>query len=154
SSPSAPYWLLTGDREALYGSDLSRIVRLITRGLPEGVHRVAAGAYRLRHVALHRFSNYDGPYYSADPVPDSAGCFRAIHVYPQTATRRVDGYVDATRFFLNTLLAVKREAGYGRRERFPGATWTDVAVVLDRLAEERATLGTYDPRAAEHLDTV
>ncbi|MDV5143450.1 hypothetical protein R1T08_03875 [Streptomyces sp. SBC-4] len=82
--------------------------------------------HQAREVRLHRFSNADGPYWAADPDFHTDGTFTALHLYPATDIRPNSGYADATRPFLNTLLAHKRAHGLARRDEFEHATGTDV----------------------------
>ncbi|MFJ4689263.1 hypothetical protein [Streptomyces sp. NPDC088789] len=108
--------------------------------------------HRAREVRLHRFTNADGPYYAADPDFHADGSFTALHLYPATAVRPNSGYTDATRSFLNTLLARKRDHQLARRDDFEHATTADVHAVLDALAHQARHLDTIDAAAARHLD--
>ncbi|MFJ6492023.1 hypothetical protein [Streptomyces californicus] len=107
--------------------------------------------HRAREVRLHRFTNADGPYWAADPDFHPDGTFTALHLYPATSVRPNSGYTDATRPFLNTLLAHKRARGLGRRDEFERATGTDVDAVLDVLAARAKGLEPVDAAAAAHL---
>lgn len=145
STPGRPYTLITSD--AFAGDD--RAVAAAASGcLPD--------RRRTRRVTVYRFSNADGDYYAADPDFHADGTFTALHLYPATKTRRRSGYTDATRWFLNALLAYKAGRGLGRRAPFPGATQDDVATVLTALDATAAGLaGGIDRAAAGHLrDTV
>ncbi|MFD1935106.1 hypothetical protein ACFSKW_26890 [Nonomuraea mangrovi] len=106
--------------------------------------------HRARSVRLHRFSNADGPYYAADPDFHDDGTFTALHLYPRTEARKVSGYTDATRWFLNALLAHKSSRGLRRRDDF-AATRGDVEAVLASLAEQADAADLIDVRAARHL---
>ncbi|MFF0388339.1 hypothetical protein ACFYS8_06535 [Kitasatospora sp. NPDC004615] len=48
-------------------------------------------------VVVHRFTNADGDYYSADPDFHPDGRSTALNIYPATGKRRRSGYTDATR---------------------------------------------------------
>lgn len=111
-----------------------------------------AAPHASRTVKVFRFTNADGDYYAADPDFHGDGTFTALHLYPVTDTRKRSGYTDATRHFLNTLLAYKAARGFGRRDPFPNATFADVADVLARMETTAATLGQgLNQRAATHL---
>ncbi len=105
-----------------------------------------------RRVTVHRFANADGDYYAVDPDFRPDGTFAALHVYPATARRPAAGYTDATRWFLNALLAQKAARGIGRRAEFPSATADDIDAVLARLRERRDHVPAADPLRAGHLN--
>lgn len=109
--------------------------------------------HHAREVRLHWFSNADGPYYAADPDFHPDGTFTALHLYPATDARRASGYTDATRWFLNTLLAHKAARGLSRRAEFPEATRADVDTVLTAITGHADALQTIDAHAASHLRT-
>ncbi len=104
-----------------------------------------------RRVSLYQFWNTDGPYYAADPLFLSDGSFRALHIYPQSPTRKVSGYLDTTRFLLNAILEHKAAHGIGRRQLFMEATVADIAAVIAALHEAREHLADSDTHAADHL---
>jgi hypothetical protein len=104
--------------------------------------------HRARQVNLFRFANADGPYYAADPGFHHDGRFTALHLYPATRTRRRAGYTDATRWFLNALLAHKAERGFGPRDPFTAATRDDVLAILARLEATAAELAAGIDHAA------
>ncbi|GHE14811.1 hypothetical protein [Streptomyces alanosinicus] len=123
----------------------------------ETVRTALAGTLAVPHrsewVRVHRFANADGPYYAADPDFHPDGTFTALHLYPKTALRKAAGYTDATRWFLNTLLAHKQAHGLERRAEFHDATGHDVDAVLAALLDEAQALKETDATAAEHLRT-
>ena len=98
------------------------------------------------------FSNADGPYYAADPSFQEDGAFHALQLYPQTETRKVSGYLDTTRYFLNTLLEYKRDHGVGRRESLPDAQWEHVDEVLRKLTTIQEELAPYDRSTANYIE--
>lgn len=104
-----------------------------------------------RRVSLYQFENIDGPYYAADPTFLSDGSFHALHIYPRSPTRKMSGYLDTTRFLLNTILAQKAARGIDRRQRFTGATVADIAAVVAALHETAEHLADFDTHAAAHL---
>ncbi len=111
-----------------------------------------SGEIPKRTVDLYLLSNRDGSYYVADPTFFEDGTFRALHLYPATRYRKLSGYTDATRFFLNALLAYKLKKGIRRREPFPEATKADTQGVIDLLHETANTLWTRDAIAARHIE--
>ncbi|MEO3868279.1 hypothetical protein ABGB18_05550 [Nonomuraea sp. B12E4] len=145
STPGRRYLELTSDR--LTADEAT--VRAILAGDVKAPHRS-------RTVRLYRFANADGDYYAAGPTFRGDGTFTALHLYPATGTRRSSGYNDATRYFLNTLLAYKAARGIGRRDPFPEARRANITAVLARMDATAAELGRgIDRRAAAHLtDTV
>lgn len=140
STPGRRYLRLTSDRLDHGPSAIRRI--LARHDLPHAA----------REVRVFRFANADGDYYAADPDFHPDGRFTTLHLYPATQTRRRSGYIDATRWFLNTLLDYKAERGMTRRSAFPAATESDVAAVLARVEATATRLaGGIDTRAASHL---
>ncbi|MBQ1160796.1 hypothetical protein KBZ21_22300 [Streptomyces sp. A73] len=107
--------------------------------------------HRVRTVRVHRFNNADGPYYASDPDFLDDGKVRAVHIYPSTKKRSVSGYTDATRWFLNHLLAHKNARGVARRAEFFEATEMDVRAVRAGLVEEAGTLSSVDSAASRHI---
>ncbi|MFI0915538.1 hypothetical protein [Streptomyces abikoensis] len=107
--------------------------------------------HRARTVRLHRFANADGLYYAADPGFHVDGTFTALHLYAKTETRKTSGYTDASRWFLNSLLAHKARLGLGRRDEHQAATGADVDAVLGALADQGDALERVDRRASAHL---
>jgi hypothetical protein len=107
SRPGEPYLHLVSDA-ILNDTDPDKTARLALDGLLMGAHRI-------RHASVHAWVNADGPYYAVDPLFTLDGRYRALHLYAQTAKRTRSGYDDATRFFLNALLAHKTACGVGRR---------------------------------------
>ncbi|MGW6499301.1 hypothetical protein [Nonomuraea angiospora] len=141
STPGRRYLHLVGDR-------LSAEPATVRAALAGQV----AVPHRSRVAKVFRFVNADGDYYAADPDFHSDGTFTALHLYPVTETRRKSGYTDASRRFLNTLLAYKAERGLGRRDPFPDATYADVYEVIDRIEHTAAGLAQgVDHRAVAHL---
>jgi hypothetical protein len=145
SRPGEPYLHLISDA-ILADTDPDKAARLALDGLLIGVHRI-------RHALVHAWENADGLYYAVDPTFTLDGRYRALHLYPQAGGRRRSGYTDASRYFLNALLAHKTACGIGRRAPFPHATYGDVRAVLDRLAGRSAQLSSTDRRAAAHITT-
>ena len=143
SRPGQPYLHLVSD-SILADTNPGKAARLALDGL-------LIGAHRIRHALLHTWENADGPYYAVDPTFTLDGRYRALHLYPQTSVRHRSGYTDATRFFLNALLAHKTACGIGRRAQFTNATRGDVRAVLDRLAGRAEQIAETDRRAAEHI---
>jgi hypothetical protein len=119
------------------------------------VHDALSGLLAVQHratpVDLHRFTNADGDYYSADPDFHPDGRFTALNIYPATETRKKSGYTDATRHFLNALLDHKAARGLARREAFPDATASDIDAVLSALRFKAQALDPVDKAAAAHL---
>jgi len=138
-----PYLLITSDAAVDQG------------GWEEVVRDVIASGVQTdlpyRRVSLYQFRNTDGPYYAADPLFLSDGSFRALHIYPQSPTRKVGGYLDTTRFLLNAILERKAARGIGRRQSFTEATVADVATVIASLYKVGEHLADSDTCAAEHL---
>lgn len=108
---------------------------------------------RAQDVDVYLTTNVAGPYYAINPAFSEDGHFEALQLYPQTEKRPVAGYIDSTRYFLNTLLDYKKAQGVGRREPMPGATWDDVEQVLRLLDEQQEDLALYNTPAAHHLKT-
>lgn len=142
SRPGAPYLHLT-----CHDHERAELAELVTAALAGTLNR----PHQARLVRLHHFSNGDGPYYAADPDFHPDGRFTAPHQYPRTDQRKASGYTDATRWYLNTLLAYKSARGLQRRDEFPDATQGDVQAVLAALSAQADTLADYDSAAAEHL---
>ncbi|MGW8700681.1 hypothetical protein ACWGOK_27790 [Streptomyces eurythermus] len=140
SRPGAAYLHITADQ----AEPTAATVRAALAGTLTTPHRA-------REVRLHRFTNADGPYWAADPDFHPDGTFTALHLYPATRIRPNSGYTDATRPFLNTLLAHKRARGLGRRDEFTAATGADVNAVLAALAAQAEQLEPVDTAAAAHL---
>ncbi|WP_406097516.1 hypothetical protein [Kitasatospora purpeofusca] len=107
------------------------------------VHDALAGLLTVQHratpVSLHRLTNADGDYYSADPDFHPDGRFTALNIYPATGKRRKSGCTDATRQFLNILLDHKAARGLARRDPFPDATAGDIDAVLGASPVRRAS---------------
>ncbi|MFJ6984698.1 MULTISPECIES: hypothetical protein [unclassified Streptomyces] len=143
SEPGVPYLHLVCDAAA---PTAERVRQAVGDGVPV--------PHELRRVRLHRFANADGDYWAADPDFHPDGRFTALHLYPRTARRATAGYTDATRWFLNALLAHKSGHGLGRRSGFPDATAADVAAVLSALDRRAARLDACDRAAAGHLREV
>ncbi|MEV6332225.1 hypothetical protein [Streptomyces sp. NPDC051909] len=124
-------------------------------GSPATVRAALAGTlgvpYETRTVHVWQFANADGPYWAVEPTFAEDGRFTALHLYPRTETRKRSGYTDASRPFLNALLAFKARRGIGRREPFPAATWTDVRSLLREVAERANALDVIDRAAAQHI---
>lgn len=139
-----PYLHLISD-ELLAAGEPAELALAALDGLLIGPHRV-------RHARLHTWRNADGPYYAIDPAFTLDGRYRALQIYPQTAVRRRSGYTDATRFFLNALLAHKTASGIGRRAAFPHATWGDAGAVIDRLRARARQISDVDTHAARHVE--
>jgi hypothetical protein len=106
-------------------------------------------ASHFAHVYL--LKNIDGYYYAVDPVFQPDGTFRALHIYPRTTQRRVSGYIDATRFFLNTIIQYKSAHGLSKQKPFIEATSSDINAILKTLEETKKTLSRIDLSAANHL---
>ncbi len=106
-----------------------------------------------KDVDVYLTENVAGPYYSIDPAFSEDGHFEALQLYPQTEQRPIAGYIDSTRYVLNTLLDYKKAHGVGRREPMPGATWDDVEEVLRLLEEQMDDLTLYNAPAATHMKT-
>ena len=141
SGDGRPYLHVVSD--GLARGDLGAALQRVLGSGPVGGERREAELYRIEHR--------DGDYYACDPTFLSDGTMRSLMVFPDTP-RRVSGYNDATRFFLQELLAHKRTCGYGRREEFPEADVSDNEAVLLRLRGRAADLAGYDSRAAAHLE--
>ncbi|WP_031072064.1 hypothetical protein [Streptomyces sp. NRRL WC-3742] len=126
--------------------------------IPVLVDDILTGALDEPHlvteVRVHRFANADGDHFAADCDFHPDGRFTALHLYTRTDKRRTSGYTDATRHFLNELLAHKATKGLGRREEFLAATWADTDAVLAALAAKAERLTAVDPKAADHLRNV
>lgn len=85
----------------------------------------------------HIFQNADGPYFCFNPLKSvREGTFTAIHYYPQTETRQTAGLLDATRPFLNNLLALKQQNGIEPREDFSSATEKHIKLLIHSLRRE------------------
>ncbi|MGW4695412.1 hypothetical protein ACWEO1_23890 [Kitasatospora cineracea] len=140
SGPGRPYLHVTADAAQLD----SATVRDALAGLLAVQHRATV-------VRLHRFTNADGDYYSADPDFHPDGRFTALNLYPATDRRKRSGYTDTTRHFLNTLLDHKAARGLARRAPFPDATASDVDAVLSALRFKAQSLDPIDRAAAAHL---
>ncbi|MGW6569257.1 hypothetical protein [Streptomyces sp. NPDC054975] len=124
-------------------------------GSPSTVRAALAGTLDVLHerrtAQVWQFANADGPYWAVEPNFAETGRFTALHLYPRTKTREKSGYTDATRPFLNALLAFKAQRGIGRREPFPAATWADVSELLWGLAGRASALVAIDRAAARHI---
>jgi hypothetical protein len=143
SRAGEPYIHLTSDR-IITGSEPAEVVRLLL-GPP------LVGPHSIRNAILYAWSNFDGPYYAVNPAFAPDGRYRALHLYLRSERRRRCGYTDATRFFLNELLAQKAASGIGRRHPFPHATAADVQAVLERIAARARQIGPVDRRASRHI---
>ncbi|MET7718478.1 hypothetical protein [Streptomyces sp. NPDC005407] len=142
TNPARRYLHLTGDTLV---AD-AETIRSALNGSLDKIHN-------RREVDLYRFSNADGPYYAIEPNMGANGRFTALHVYPQTQTRK-SGYTDATRPFLNSLLAVKAQHGHpGRHDDFDTATWKEVDEVKEHMATQARALDRIDQAAAKHIRT-
>lgn len=104
-----------------------------------------------REVCLFAFKNLGGFYYAADPEFSSDGRFCALHIYPKTNTRKVSGYLDATRYFMNTMFQFKKAYGMKFKEEFPQANWHDVAKFLRALKVLGRNLQRTDMSSAFYL---
>jgi len=104
-----------------------------------------------RQVQLYEFTNPDGPYYAVDPSFTEDGMFTALHLYQQTETRKVSGYLDTTRYFLNELLEYKYGQGLERRQSLDGANWEHVGEVVAKLEAKEHELAKYNQHAAEYV---
>ncbi|MBO1414421.1 hypothetical protein [Streptomyces sp. FH025] len=122
-----------------------------TSTVRDALNGVLAVPHTATTVRLHRLSNADGDYYSADPDFHPDGRFTALNLYPTSHTRKVSGYTDATRHFLGALLAHKAARGLGRRDPFPAATAADIDAVLSVLRARAQHLDDIDKAAAAHL---
>lgn len=92
----------------------------------------------------HVFKNADGPYFCFNPLKDGQdGTFTAVHYYPQTETRKASGVLDATRPFLNNLLAIKQQNGIAPREDFDTATREDAEMLVLNLHSEAELIGRF-----------
>lgn len=100
----------------------------------------------------HVFQNSDGPYFCFNPLKDPRdGNFTAVHYYPKTETRKESGVLDASRPFLNNLLAIKQDNGVGPREDYDAATWIEVDELLDNMRSEADTVGRYSQRRGRYI---
>ncbi len=102
---------------------------------------------------LFQLANIDGDYYAFNPSFNREGYFTAMHFYPKTEHRRVSGYLDTTRFFLNRLLAFKSGRSISRRGSFLEADWDDVNQVVQQLQAVQDQFGQYDKKTAVYLAT-
>lgn len=100
----------------------------------------------------HTFTNDDGEYYCFNPLKTEDG-FNAVHYYPATDKRAQAGMLDATRPFLNTLIAHKNAAGYEINEDIPNATDDDVQALLEDLESQSEKFAPFSPRRAEYIRT-
>ncbi|MFI8265482.1 hypothetical protein [Streptomyces sp. NPDC085665] len=156
--PAARVAALTENNQPVFSVPPRRYLHITAQGADSTTARAAIDGtlthpHERREVDLYRFSNADGPYYAADPTFAEDGRFRALHIYPATERRKASGYTDATRTFLNTLLAIKASQGIGRREPFPAATWNDVQQIIRNMTDRATTLDAIDPTAAQHIRT-
>ncbi len=141
-----PQYSRRGERYLLASCD-----ELVGLPVETSVSRVLAGEIPSREVHVARFTNTDGEYYAIDWDFAEDGSFRALHVYPKTASRPTSGFIDATRWFLNELLAYKRSCGIGRRDAFDHATWADVDEVIGRLERMAQGQQEFYRASAEHI---
>ncbi|WP_393966266.1 NADAR family protein [Exiguobacterium sp. S22-S28] len=120
-----PYRLY--DSDSLRCDDIEKLTAAIELHLSEK---------KYKDVQLYLFENEDGPYYVTDPEMSNDGVYTK-HFYPATAKRQYSGYIDAERYFLNSLLKYKREKGIMlRRQPFTEATWSDVRYTLNKMLDE------------------
>jgi len=101
-------------------------------------------------VSVYKFSNSDGEYFACNPDFSVDGFFNALHIYPETSSRKSTGYNDATRPFMNAILTYKKSLGLKRRDSFMNAGWRDVENVLDILYSEMSIIGNYYSEMEDH----
>ena len=147
---SNPYVLVTSDRK-LNNKKWHTTVSGFIAGYEKGSIKEEAGT-SIRAVQVYKCENTDGIYYAADPTFMDNGHFEALHFYTQTARRKVSGYNNAERTFLNVLLDFKNRNGIPRRGEFPRATWNDVDSVLVELAGKAVEYGGYDIMHKNHIE--
>ncbi len=104
----------------------------------------------VRNSKLYLFENEDGLYYGVDPLMIDTGFF-AKQFYFASENRSVSGYIDSERYFLNSITAYKRSNGIGRRELFPGASWSDVDSVIQVLVNSAESAIDIDPAVGQYL---
>ncbi|MFJ3861528.1 hypothetical protein ACIPRL_35540 [Streptomyces sp. NPDC090085] len=156
--PHARVSALTENNQPVFSVPPRRYIHITAPELDSTAVRAAITGtlnrpHERREVDLYRFSNADGPYYAANPTFAEDGRFTALHIYLATERRKVSGYTDATRTFLNTLLGIKAGKGIARREPFPAATWHDVQEIVQKMTDRAIALDAIDPTAAEHIRT-
>ncbi|MGW1768683.1 hypothetical protein ACWCQL_32165 [Streptomyces sp. NPDC002073] len=156
--PGARVTALTDSNQPVFSEPPRRYLRITAQGLTpdDATVRAALDAtltlpHERREVDFYRFANADGPYYAANPTFAEDGRFTALHIYPATEHRKASGYTDATRTFLNTLLAIKASHAIARREAFPTATWADVLLITRTMNDRANALDDIDPSAAQHI---
>ncbi len=145
------YILVTSDTQLNTATWHSKVLEIITKyvsNLLEGNENMHIAA-----VKLYKLENADGIYYAVDPTFDDDGHFRALHFYPQTNKRKVSGYNNAERPFLNTLLNFKKKRGIQRRAEFPNATWADVSSVIEQLKKNVKEISNYDSAHGKHIES-
>jgi hypothetical protein len=101
-------------------------------------------------VDLYMFENCDGIYYSADPMMNERGLF-GKHFYPKTELRPNSGYIDSERYFLNALLAYKKEMGISKSEEFDSSTFIDVCNVVTKLRKNAELISKYNRVCSEYI---
>ncbi|MFE0916038.1 MULTISPECIES: hypothetical protein [unclassified Streptomyces] len=156
--PHARVSALTENNQPVFSVPPRRYIHITAQGLDSTAVRAAISGtltrpHERREVDLYQFSNADGPYYAANPTFAEDGRFTALHIYLATKRRKVSGYTDATRTFLNTLLAIKAGQGIARREPFPAATWNHVRQIIQDMTDRAKALDAIDPTAAQHIRT-
>jgi hypothetical protein len=110
-----------------------------------------SGEIMSKKVNLYMFENYDGVYYSADPMMTERGLF-GKYFYPKTELRPKSGYIDSERYFLNTLLAYKKERGISKSGKFDSSTFTDIHNVVARLRKNAELIARYDRVCSEYIN--
>ena len=108
--------------------------------------------FEIKEINLFMFENYDGIYYSANPIMDEDGLF-AKHFYPKTERRPCSGYIDSERYFLNILLAYKKQKNIKKMELFEQASFSDVDKVVILLRKEAEYRNKFDVTASNYIKT-
>ena len=86
----------------------------------------------IREKECYLFSNVEGNYYCFDPKMTNEGNY-GINVYPKTSKRLNSGYIITERFFLNSLIKIKKKYGLSRKQKFKNATWKNVNEAFEEL---------------------
>lgn len=139
---------LIGDVESLQKAELNELFKTASTDNLE-----AWKGYRVlvKKGRGHIFQNADGPYYCFDPLKAVDSTFWATHYYPKTDRRLVSGLLDATRPFLNQLIALKQQRGIGPRDNLPHAGQAEVDEIIEAMTDDVSQMEMFSPRRAEYI---
>ena len=144
-----PYLLVISD-ELLKNSDWRTVASELITEYDWGEIKIRENM-RVTISDLYKYENAAGIYYALDPTFKETGHFEALHFYTKTESRKVSGYNNAERVFLNAIIDYKKKEGIPRREQFHNATFSDVNEVVKILRINADETARYDKVHSTHI---